>query len=87
MRVVSCRIFFIRSARHWCSPARDSNPPVLIRIRKKLVLAAFYIKCLCFTETIVYNHQPDADTFVCKAGIEPTELREKYIKLLLYDFL
>ena len=40
-----------------------------------------------FTETIVYNHQPDADTFVCKAGIEPTELREKYIKLLLYDFL
>ena len=40
-----------------------------------------------FTEIIVYNHQPDADTFVCKAGIEPAELSEKYIKLLLYDFL
>ena len=40
-----------------------------------------------FTEIIVYNHQPDADTFVCKAGIEPAELREKYIKLLLCDFL
>ena len=40
-----------------------------------------------FTETIVYNHQPDADTFVCKAGIEPAELSQKYIKLLLYDFL
>ena len=40
-----------------------------------------------FTEIIVYNHQPDANTFVCKAGIEPAELREKYIKLLLCDFL
>ena len=33
-----------------------------------------------FAEIIVYNHQPDADTFVCKAGIEPAELSEKYIK-------
>ena len=35
---------------------------------------------ILFTETIFYNHQPDADTFVCKAGIEPTELLLKYIR-------
>ena len=37
-----------------------------------------------FTEIIVYNHQPDADTFVCKAGIEPAELCQNTLDIAVW---
>ena len=67
-------MFFIRSAKTLVFSSAGFEPARSDYNSEKRVVAAFYIKCLCFTETIFYNHQPDADTFVCKAGIEPAEL-------------
>ena len=60
-------MFFIRSARHWCSPARDSNPPVQIVSQKKVENAAYYLK---ISQSSV-NHIVIKE---CSEGFEPPSM-------------